>query len=92
MSDDLFPSRDEMNWSVLRDLEDIPHPLVNNAWHPPENDTHRAGEMFIRQRNIHHLLDLADVPHGYGLDTRDADSRVLLLVLAFLKMRDAQRV
>lgn len=86
MSDDPFPARDEVDWSVLGDLN-LPHPLVNNAWQPPEPDTHHAGEMFETLRNVHHLLDLAGVPHGYSLDTRDADSRVLLLVLAFRKMR-----
>ena len=88
MTDNPFPAPGEVDWSLL-DKAFTPHPLVNNAWTPPEPDTHHAEEMFLTLRNIHHLLDIAGVPHGYSLDTRDADSRVLLLVLAFLKLRDA---
>lgn len=88
MSDDLFPSRDEIDWSVLHDLAFKPHPLVNNNWQPPDPDPHYAGEMFAEMRNVHHLLDMADVPHGYSLDTRSIDCRVLLLVKAYLKLRD----
>lgn len=89
MSEDLFPSREEMDWSVLQDIAFLPHPLVNNAWTPPDPDTHYSGEMFAELRNVHHLLDMAGVPHGYSIDTRNADDRVLLLVLAFLRLRDA---
>lgn len=87
MSDDLFPSRDEVDWSILGDLNKD-HPLLNPRWLPPDPDEYHAGEMFETLRNIHHLLDLAGVPHGYSLDTRDGDCRVLLLVLAFKRLRD----
>lgn len=90
MSDSPFPSRDEIDWSVLDDL-DRPHPLVNNQWQPPhvEGDPGWIIELFYTMRNVHHLLDLADVPHGYSLDTRSIDCRVLLLVRAYLKLRES---
>ena len=88
MSGDLFPSREEMDWSVLHDL-DRPHPLVNNTWQPPDvDDPGWVIEMFYTARNVHHLLDRAGVPHGYSMDTRSIDCRVLLLVLAFERLRD----
>jgi hypothetical protein len=87
VSDDLFPSREEMDWSILHDL-DKPHPLVNNSWQPPEPDEHYTDEMFCEMRNVHHLLDMAGVPHGYSMDTRSIDCRVLLLVRAYLRLRD----
>jgi hypothetical protein len=89
VSDDPFPFREEMDWSVLHDL-DRPHPLVNNAWQPPDPDDYHALEMFETMRNVHHLLDLAGVPYGYSMDTRSIDCRVLLLVLAFKKLRDSR--
>lgn len=79
-----------MDWSVLNDL-DCPHPLVNNSWQPPhvEGDPGWLTEMFYEMRNVHHLLDMAGVPHGYSMDTRGIDCRVLLLVLAFNRLREA---
>jgi hypothetical protein len=88
VSEDLFPCRGEVDWSVLEELAFRPHPLVNNDWTPPDPDTHYAGEMFAEIRNAHHLLDRAGVPHGYSIDTRDIDCRVLLLVMAFERLRD----
>ena len=87
MSDDPFPGRDEVDWSVLKDLADRDHPLVNNSWQPPDPDTHYSAEMFYEAKNVHHLLDMAGVPHGYSMDTRSIDCRVLLLVLAFERLR-----
>lgn len=88
MSEDLFPGRDEVDWSVLHDL-DRPHPLVNNSWQPPAgtDDPCWVTEMFYTARNVHHLLDQAGVPHGYSMDTRSIDCRVLLLVQAFLRFQ-----
>lgn len=81
-----FPVRGEVDWSVLADLYERPHPLVNNAWTPPDPDTHHAMEMFCELRAAHHLLDMAGVPEGHGLDTRDVSSRLLLLVLAVRRL------
>lgn len=83
----MFPSREEMDWSVLKDLADRDHPLVNNSWQPPDPDTHYSAEMFYELKNVHHLLDMAGVPHGYSMDTRSIDCRVLILVLAFNRLR-----
>jgi hypothetical protein len=81
-----------VDWSFLHDVAFKPHPLVNNKWEPPEPDTHWSGEMFAELRNIHHALDLAGVPHGYSMDTRSIDCRVLLLVLAFSRLRERLHV
>jgi hypothetical protein len=80
-----FPSREEVDWSAFSAFEDEPHPLVNNSWCPPDPDDYHAREMFFTMRNVHHLLDMAGVPHGYSMDTQGIDCRVYLLVLAFLK-------
>ena len=77
-----------MDWTVLQDIAFSPHPLVNNAWKPPDPDDHYAGEMFAQMRNVHHLLDRAGVPHGHSMDTRSIDCRVLLLVMAFERLRN----
>jgi hypothetical protein len=88
VSDDPFPGRGEVDWSVLKALAGRDHPLVNNSWQPPDPDAHYWAEMFYEAKNVHHLLDRAGVPHGYSMDTTSIDCRVLLLVLAFEKLRD----
>lgn len=88
MSEAPFPARGEVDWSVMDGLADQDHPLVNNSWSPPDPDTHYAAEMFCEIKISHHLLDRAGVPHGYSMDTMSIDCRVLLLVQAYLKLRD----
>lgn len=85
-----FPPRDQVNWNLLRELEDRPHPLVNNEWQTTAEGMERLHqiESFHRMRNVHHLLDLAGVPHGYSLDTRDIDNRVLLAIMAMGNLRE----
>ena len=84
-----FPPRDQVNWNLLKVVEERPHPLVNNNWKAPEVDgAVYLTEMFYRQRNVHHLLDLAGVPHGYSLDTRDIDARTLLAIMALGNLRE----
>jgi hypothetical protein len=85
-----FPPRDQVNWNLLKVLENRPHPLVNNAWQPPlvDGDPGWIIEMFYTARNVHHLLDMAGVPHGYSLDTRDIDARTLLAIMAMGNLRE----
>lgn len=84
-----FPaSASDVNWEMLQKLYVKPHPLVNNTWEPPDPDTHYAGEMFSEIKATHHLLDLVGVPHGYGADTRDIDTRVLIAVIGIGKLRE----
>jgi hypothetical protein len=84
-----FPPRDQVNWNLLKVVEDRPHPLVNNDWKPPDvADPGWLIEMFYRARNVHHLLDLAGVPHGYSLDTRGIDNRTLIAIMAMGNLRE----
>jgi hypothetical protein len=89
-ADSEFPPPGEVNWELLKELYDKPHPLMNNNWQPPKVDGDPGWiiEMYYRERAVHHLLDLAGVPHGYSLDTRAIDDRVLIAVMAFGKLRE----
>jgi hypothetical protein len=84
-----FPGPDEANWGLLTELAGWPHPLVNNEWQPPDvEDPGHATEMFHEMCNVHHLLDLVGVPHGYSIDTRDIDCRTLLVVRGMMTLRE----
>lgn len=85
-----FPPRGQVNWNILRELEDRPHPLMNNQWQTTAEGSERLHqiESFHKMRNVHHLLDLAGVPHGYSLDTRAIDDRVLLAIMAMGNLRE----
>jgi hypothetical protein len=85
-----FPGPADMNWGLLQELYDKPHPLVNNRWTPPP-DVEDPGwliEMFTEMRAVHHLFDLANVPRGYSIDTRDIDCRALLAVRGIMTLRE----
>lgn len=81
-----FPPRDEVNWELLKKLYDRPHPLIRVG------DTtglhYGIVELLYQARAVHHLLDLAGVPHGYSLDTRAIDDRTLLAVMAMGNLRE----
>jgi hypothetical protein len=85
-----FPDPDpaKMNWELLKQLHDKPHPLIR------VNDTVTSGlhygvvEVLYGAQAVHHLLDLIGVPPGYSLDTRDIDSRVLITVRAVMTLRE----
>jgi hypothetical protein len=84
-----FPYPDDANWELLKELYGKPHPLVNNAWQPPDvEDPGWLIEMFCDVRAVHHLLDLADVPHGYSIDTRDIAARTLLAARGMMTLRE----
>ena len=44
--------------------------------------------MLLEAKAVHHLLDLADVPRGYSMDTRDIDARTLLAVRGMMTLRE----
>lgn len=45
-------------------------------------------ELLDAAKAVHHLLDMAGVPQGYGLDTRNIDARVLVAVIGMRKLRE----
>lgn len=77
----------EINYDLLAQLADQPHPLLNIA------DDFEAqirtipiawtGEVFTQARTAHHLLDAAGIPHGESY-AQDLDSRVWLAVHALI--------
>lgn len=87
--DSEFPPKEQVNWELLKELSARPHPLVNNDWKAPDVDgATYLTEMFCEMRAAHHLLDLAGVPQGYGLDTRAIDARTLVAVMAMGNLRE----
>jgi hypothetical protein len=84
-----FPDPADVNWQLLQELYGKPHPLVNNDWKPPDvKDPGWITEMFYEAKAVHHLLDLAGVPRGYSIDTRDIDARTLLAVRGLVALRE----
>lgn len=84
-----FPPREQMNWDLLQQLYEKPHPLVNNSWQPPDvPDPGPMIELFDEVKAAHHLLDLAGVPHGYSMDTRSIDCRTLIAIMAMGNLRE----
>lgn len=76
----------QVNWELLKSLYERPHPLIRDI------DTtglhYGVVEVLLEAKAIHHLLDLAGVPQGYSLDTRDIDCRVLLAIMAMGNLRE----
>jgi hypothetical protein len=82
-----FPPRDQVNWGLLKELYDRPHPLVNNEM--DMTGLHFGiVELLYAAKAVHHLLDLAGVPQGYSLDTRGIDNRTLLAIMAIGNLRE----
>lgn len=81
-----FPPRNQVNWELLKKLYGRPHPLLHDI------DTsglhYGVAEVLLEAKAVHHLLDLAGVPHGYSLDTRTIDSRTLLAIMALGTLRE----
>lgn len=80
-----FPDPANMNWGLLQDLYVKPHPLIRDI------DTtglhYGIVELLLKAKAVHHLLDFADVPRGYSMDTRAIDDRTLLAVRGMLTLR-----
>lgn len=83
-----FPDSADVNWELLKELYDKPHPLIR------VNDAVTSGlhygvtEVLYEAQAIHHLLDLIGVPPGLSLDTRDIDTRVLVAVRGYLTLSE----
>ena len=76
-----FPPRGQVNWELLNQLAVQAAPARQQRVAATGHGGLRlAIEMFYEMRAVHHLLDLAGVPHGYSIDTRYIDARTLLAV------------
>jgi hypothetical protein len=81
-----FPDPEDVNWELLKELYGKPHPLIRDI------DTiglhYGVAEVLLEAKAVHHLLDLAEVPRGYSMDTRDIDCRALLAVRGMMTLRE----
>lgn len=79
-----------INWVVLTELADKPHPLLNIAedFEKQIRETPLAWmrEVFTEARTVHHLLDMVGIPHGQAY-AQDLDARTYLAIAEILKMR-----
>lgn len=74
-----------INFTLLKELGEKPHPLLNIAddFEAQIRETPSAwiGEVFQHARNAHHLLDMAGIPRGEGRSSLvDMASRVAFTV------------
>jgi len=80
----------EIDYDLLEKLAVRTHPLLHIAddWHQQVLDTPEAwiGEVLYQARSAHHLLDMAQIPHGRGYAS-DLDSRTCLAVLELIDRR-----
>lgn len=80
----------EIDYDLLEKLAVRPHPLlhIEDDWAeqlrgiPPE----WTGEVLFQARNVHHLLDMAQIPRGISYAS-DLDSRACLAVLELIDHR-----
>lgn len=81
-----FPDPAGMNWGLLQELYEKPHPLIRDI----DTTGLHFGivELLFEAKAVHHLLDLADVPRGYSADTRAIDDRALLAVRGIMTLRE----
>lgn len=80
----------EINYALLKQLAEKPHPLLNIAEDFEEQirtiPIAWTAEVFEEARTAHHLLDLVGIPHGEGY-AQDLDSRTWLAVSALIAAR-----
>lgn len=88
---DLRDTGDLVNWTLIDDLASKPHKHLNIAddFEAQLRDTPSSwlGEVFEESRTVHHLLDLAGIPEGWGYSAH-VDARAYLLVAEVLKLRE----
>lgn len=85
-----FPPREQVPWGILQAFYGRSHPLIRDA-DPDGVDKdldYGFTELLYEAKAVHHLLDLAGVPQGYGIDTTDIDCRTLLAVMAMGNLRE----
>jgi hypothetical protein len=83
-----FPGPDDVTWALLKELADKPHPLIRVDDSVTSGLHYGVVEVLYAAKVVHHLLDLADVPRGYSMDTRDIDARTLLAVRGVMTLRE----
>jgi hypothetical protein len=81
-----------INYSLLTQLADKPHPLLNIAddfeRQLRETPTAWLGEVFTQARTVHHLLDLIGIPQqASGHYSSDLDSRTWLAINEIINLR-----
>jgi hypothetical protein len=77
----------EINWALILELADRPHPALNDAI-PLPDDLWAVREALTQVKVAHHLLDIARVPRRYSLDTGDIASRTLIAALGMGTLRE----
>ena len=77
---------DGINWTLINDLHEKPHPLLNIHDHGHECCPY-VGEVLYDARTAHHLLDIAGVPRGKGYSS-DVDARTYLLLAEVIGLRE----
>lgn len=86
---------ERVDYELLAALSQRTHPLLNIA------DDFEAqirgipiewtGEVFQEARNVHHLLDMAQIPQWKGrLNPYDLDARAYLAVMELIELRAAR--
>lgn len=86
-----FPSDPTVvNWGILKTLSERPHPLLKPGGSVGDISHLHFGEVEVLYGAlvVHHLLDMAGVPQGLSLDTRDIGPRTLIAVLGMGKLRE----
>jgi hypothetical protein len=80
----------DIDYELLAALAVREHPLLHIAddWQAQILETPLAwtGEIMAQARVAHHLLDMADVPHGIAYAS-DLDSRTYLAVIELIALR-----
>lgn len=80
----------EIAWDLLQELQRRPHPLLRPGG--TSGDTSAlpwtVTEVLHEAVVVHHLLDMAGVPQGYGMDTRDIASRTLVAIIGLGALRE----
>ena len=82
-----------VNWSLLHELRELPHPNVRDVKLPPEADPfHGIAEKLTEVKVIHHLLDLGGIARGSATSVHasDADARAFLLLRLSQRQREAR--
>jgi hypothetical protein len=86
-----FPGPDDVvNWEILKTLAQRPHPLLKPGGTSGDtSDLHYSvAEVLYEALTVHHLLDMAGVPRGFGMDTRNIDSRTLIAIMGMGNLRE----
>lgn len=82
----------EINYDLLTQLADKPHPLLNVADDAEkqfrETPVSWLSEVFVEARTAHHLFDIAGIPHGESCYSQHLDARAWLAITKIGTLRD----